>query len=102
MASLATESNGSRRIQFFDRDRKRQSVRLGQVPKKVAEEIRRHVEHLTLSQCKNIPLAQISPDTDGWVRGIDLKMANKLARAGLIEPPGAGPKAVPVGLDAFI
>jgi len=43
MASIATQKNGSRRIQFVGHDKKRKTLRLGKVPKKAADIVKRQV-----------------------------------------------------------
>jgi integrase len=94
MASISTDPNGNRTVQFVDADRKRRSVRLGKVPMKSAEEVCRRVEALVASR-----ITGTSPDaeTSRWVRDLSPALAAKLARVGLV-----GPRPEATTLDAFV
>ena len=46
MASLSTDANGNRTLQFVSGDGKRRTIRLGKLPKKEAETIKLRVEAL--------------------------------------------------------
>src|SRR4051812_23400779 len=81
MASLSTDAAGNRTIQFVGGDGKRRSIRLGKVPKKLAEGVRMKVEALDAAQRSRLPL---DPDTASWVGGIGDELHAKLARAGLV------------------
>ena len=88
MASISTDPNGNRTVQFVGADRKRRSVRLGRVPMKAAEEVCRRVE--ALNACR-ITGTALDADSARWVRDLDVGLARKLARAGLVGPrPDAG------------
>jgi integrase len=93
MATLYTESNGCRRVQFAGADKKRRSVRLGKVPLKLANEIKLKVEALNAASLSGMP---IDPETARWVARVGDDLAAKLAAAGLIAPRGAAT------LDGFI
>ena len=83
MASITTNKKGRRTIQFFDRDRKRRSVFLGKCSKRQAEAVKVRVECLVSSQITGQPL---DDETARWVANIGAKLADKLAKAGLITP----------------
>jgi len=45
MASITNDPNGRRRLQFTDANGRRQTVRLGKMPKRTAESVKVYVEH---------------------------------------------------------
>ncbi len=63
MASLSTDSQGRRRLQFVFAG-KRQSLRLGRVSQEAADVIKAHVEHLQYCLERNKPWC---PATSQWV-----------------------------------
>lgn len=81
MASLSSDKNGNRTIQFVGGDGKRRSIRLGRVSKKVAESIKLKVESLSIALVAKLPL---DGETAAWVAGIGDELAAKLAAVGLI------------------
>ena len=81
MASVNTEKNGSRRVQFTDVDGRRKTVRLGDVPLKTAETIRTRIEHLLIAKQTG---TAIDLDTAKWVSSIGDDLAGKLATTELI------------------
>ncbi|HVK12434.1 MAG TPA: phage integrase SAM-like domain-containing protein, partial [Gemmataceae bacterium] len=83
MASISTDPNGNRTIQFVGRDKKRRSLRLGKVPKKVAEDVQRRVESLNAAKIAGTPLDN---ETAQWLPTVSLDLARKLARVGLVGP----------------
>jgi integrase len=65
MASASKEKNGRWRVQFFPPGcRKRQTLRLGKVPQRVAEEVCRHIERIIASREAGLPLEEQS---ENWV-----------------------------------
>ena len=96
MASITTQSNGRRVVQFVGGDGKRRSVRLGKVSLRSAESIRYRVEQLVEAKLLGRPL---DADTAGWVASLDALMARRLSAVGLIERPEAKPQAT---LGAFL
>ncbi|MBT5019382.1 MAG: tyrosine-type recombinase/integrase, partial [Planctomicrobium sp.] len=82
MASISTDTNGNRRLQFTDQNGKRQTVRLGKIPKRAAETIKIRVEHLLTAKLGNQP---VDGETARWVAGLDDVMNDRLARVGLIR-----------------
>lgn len=97
MASLSTDANGNRTVQFVGGDGKRRSVRLGKVPKKVAEGVKLRVEALAASAASRLPL---DGETAAWVAGVGDDLAAKLAAVGLI--PARHGEAVGPFLDAYL
>lgn len=81
MASLNREPNGCYVIQFVAANRKRLSIRLGKVPKKVGESIKVKVEFLAAAAAARVPLDH---ETSAWVANISDDLAAKLAAVGLI------------------
>ena len=98
MSSLVTESNGTRRIDFIDLAGKRQSLRLGRVPKKHAKSFFDHF-CLLLSDCK---LGRVHDDELGrWILGLDVKLQQRLERFGLIHGVGRASMTLTAFLEEF-
>lgn len=98
MASLSRRtSTGSYSIQFEDRDDIRRTITLGIIPKRKAEEIRRHVEALVHSQ-----IAGSSPDTatSRWVAASGERLIAKLAKVGLVSERRKG--TLGAYIDSFL
>lgn len=83
MASISTDSNGNRTIQFVGADCKRRSVRLGKVPMRVAESIKVRVEALNIANISGLP---VDSETARWVSERDVMLLEKLAAVRLIQP----------------
>jgi integrase len=84
MASIAREPNGHRRILFVDADGSRKTIRLGKVPQRTAEAVKYRVEQLLAAKLTGSPL---DGDTARWVGELEMGLAVKLARVGLIAKP---------------
>ena len=82
MASVVNRPNGRREIQFTDAAGKRQTVRLGKMPKRDAESVKTRIEHLLTSQ---ITKRSLEGDTARWVASLDDVLAGRLAKVGLIR-----------------
>lgn len=94
MATIHTETrNGSkyRRLQFYDRDRNRRSIRLGPISLADAEFIKRKVEAILSASVANRPL---DLDTSEWIGGLGQDLLDKLKGVGLHE---FLPAAEPIG-----
>lgn len=89
MASISTDANGNRTVQFVGEDKKRRSIRLGKVPKRIAEQIKNRVEHIDSMKRAKISL---DGETAAWIAGLGDEMASKLAAVGLI--PGRSSESV--------
>src|SRR5262245_10677683 len=90
MASVSTDKNGNRTVQFKGIDGKRRSIRLGTLPGSDVGDIREKVALLE-TYAKN----ERSPDraTVSWLGRIDDSIYDKLAAGGLAE---ARPSTKPV------
>ena len=82
MASIVNRPNGRREVQFTDANGKRQTVRLGKMPKRAAESIKTRIELLLTSRISKEP---IDNETAKWVGGLDDVLSDRLARLGLIR-----------------
>lgn len=80
MASISSR-DGRRIIQFF-LGPSRKTVRLGKVPKKFAESVRTHVEHLIAAKSLAQPIASA---TATWLGEIDSTIYDRLASTGLVS-----------------
>jgi Integrase len=83
MASLYKEKTAqgmSYRIQFCD-DNKRCSIRLGAIPKKLAETILSKVEEIIICSLSG---GDVSQETASWIGKLPDKIYSRLSRAGLV------------------
>jgi len=71
------------RVLFVDPTGKRQTIRLGKLPKKVAESVKLKVESILAAKIAGHPL---DAQTAGWLGEIGDAIHEKLAKAGLVEP----------------
>ena len=83
MASIISDPNGRKRIQFVAADGSRKTVRLGKCSERDAQQICRHVEVLLAATISGQP---VSRETAVWLSGIGHKLHDRLARAGLVTP----------------
>ncbi len=81
MASVVNDPDGRKRIQFFGRDGRRQTVRLGVMTKKAAQGVCLRIEHLLQTQMSGQVL---DPETGRWVSDLGDVLAERLAAVGLI------------------
>ena len=82
MASLFTEHNGTRRIQFL-LGGVRKGIRLGAMPQRAAESVARHID--ALIQSKLVGLA-LEADTASWLGRLDDVLYGRIAATGLVAP----------------
>ena len=82
MASLFTQSNGTRRIQFL-LNGQRKGIRLGAMPQRMAEGVSRHIDALIQAKLSSQAL---DADTASWLGKLDDKLYGRLAAAGLVAP----------------
>jgi len=92
MATIGRDGKGWR-LRFVDADGARRTVRLGQVDRKTAESICRHVEALLAAKLSGQPVRQ---ETAVWLGNIGDKLRQRLARAGLMQSRPT------VALEAFV
>ncbi len=64
MASLSTDPNGNRTIQFTAADGKRRSIRLGNLSLRKVESIKAHVEHLNAAALSGMA---VDGETAAWL-----------------------------------
>lgn len=99
MASIANDPGGVRRL-LVAVDGRRKTVRLGKIPKKQAEAVRRHVEALASSRIDG----STPPDeTSRWLAGVSDTLRGRLVRAGLARPRRS-PASATVGdvIDLYV
>lgn len=82
MASIVRDPGGRRRILLFDRQKKRRTIHLGKVPQRDAETIRLRIEAILAAQLSGRALDH---ETAFWVGNLSGSLAEKLARAGLVD-----------------
>ena len=82
MASICDDPGGRKRIAIVAPDGSHKSIRLGQMPKKQAENIRQRIEDLLRSRMNNTPPGE---DTVAWLTDIDRKLRKRLAAVGLVD-----------------
>lgn len=82
MASISTDANNNRTIQFKRADRKRKIIYLGHLPMKTVEAIKTKVEALNAADIAKLP---IDFKTAEWLQQIDCWLYDKLAAVGLVE-----------------
>jgi hypothetical protein len=94
MASIITQANGTRMIQFTPPGgSKRETIRLGKMNLRQAEAIKVRVEHLVYAATTRHPPDE---ETARWVAGLEDWLGDKLAAVGLI------PKRAAMTLGAFL
>ncbi len=100
MASVSTDSNGNRTLQFVAKDRKRRSVRLGKMPLAFAREIKRKVEALNYAVISG---QSVDGETARWIAERDQALLAKLAKVGLIaRPEDVGDLSLNDFIDAYL
>ena len=93
MASISKQPKGRKTIQFVGADGKRRSLRLGKISQRAAEATKIHVERLVTT---TITGHAAEDETARWLANLEVALADKLARVGLI------PKRETATLAAFI
>ncbi len=83
MASISTDPQGNRTVQFVAGDGKRRSVRLGKTPIKAAETIKTKIEALNAASITQTP---IDNESAAWLNKIGHDLHEKLAAVGLTTP----------------
>ncbi len=91
MASISCDKAGRRTVQFVGADRKRRTIRLGEVSRKAAETVRGHVEQL--NSAKIIPGTAVPDATARWVKALAVPDPRRHGLAG--EHAGHCPQALP-------
>ncbi len=83
MASVISDPNGRKRIQFVDADGFRRTVRLGKCDLKTAEAVKVKVEMLLSAKLSGAPIPQ---EAAHWLGGVGQELYEKLAHVGLAPP----------------
>jgi integrase len=98
MASVSKEQNGRWRVQFFPPEcRKRQTLRLGKVTQRVAEEVRRHVERIIASRVAGLPLEE---QCESWVARLPGPLRQRLIDLQVIADTGRKQRSTLAGFLA--
>ena len=98
MASIVSDPNGRKRIQFVAADGTRPAIRLGKASMKQAEAFKVKVEQLA-SACIT---GSMEDETARWLASLDDRMHGRLAGAGLVKPRDGGRAALGAFIDHFI
>ena len=99
MASISSDKQGRRRIQFVNFEKQRKTIRLGKVSMKIATEVCGWVEKL--NEAKKLSVG-IGPAAAAWVASLSKEFRDKLVTAGLVEPSIEELKAKVPTLGEFI
>jgi len=99
MASISSQPNGGRVIQFSGADKRRRSVRLGKMPMRTAEAIKVRIERLVGASLTGFA---VDDETSRWLAGLDDKLADKLARCGLVQERDTASGTLGEFLDNYI
>ena len=84
MASVISDPNGRKRIQFTAGDGSRKTIRFGKATQRQAESVKVRIEQLVLN-VSGISNGTIDDETARWLTGLDDTMYGKLAAVGLVE-----------------
>lgn len=98
MASISTDENGNRAIQFVAVDGKRRTIRLGKASLRLTKEVKVKVESLIAAEALGCSL---DLDTAAWVSKIGDDLATKMTAVGLI-PRRATVRPLGEFLDSYI
>jgi integrase len=99
VASISSDPNGNRTIQFVAADRRRRSIRLGKVSLRVAGAVKGRVEALNAAVTAGLP---IDGATAAWLAGIGPDLHGKLSAAGLVAPREAAGARLGEFIDRYI
>ncbi|MBS0186698.1 MAG: site-specific integrase [Planctomycetes bacterium] len=83
MASIITQANGCRRIEFVVGPTDRRRIRLGRMDMALARAVLRRVESLIAHMLTREPF---DADLAKWLAGLDATFHDRLARVGLVNP----------------
>lgn len=91
MASISTDPQGNRTIQFVAGDRKRRSIRLGKIDMRTTREVAARIDSLNVAR---ITGTQIDRDLAEWLTKVSDALYAKLEAVGLVDSR-ASAKSVP-------
>jgi len=83
MASISKDKNGTKRIVFYNADKRQECIRLGKTPMKIAEMIKVHVENLLSAQASKV---SVVTETAEWLAKLPDELYTKFVRKGLATP----------------
>ncbi len=83
MASLIRDSGGRKRVQFFDREGERRTVRLGRVSQRWAESALGKIEKLVADSFEG---TGHDPEVAKWVADLPRLLHRRVVRVGLVAP----------------
>jgi len=86
MASISSDPNGRRRIQFTDGQGNRKTIRLGKVSKRLAQNFKSNLEDLIASRSLRSSPAE---KTTLWLTDLDDETYEKLHKVGLVRKRGS-------------
>lgn len=86
MASVITQRDGKRLIQFAAPDGSRKTIRLGKLARRHADVVKHHVEELASAILARHPPRD---DTIAWLDSIGPTLHKRLAGVGLVAPKGS-------------
>jgi len=98
MASIISDPNGRRRIQFAAGDGSRKTLRLGKATMRQAESVKVRVEQLALAASGVTGV--VDPETGEWLTRLDEVMYDRLAGVGLVAERGCA--KLGAFLDSYI
>ena len=99
MASIIRDPNGTKRISFTHPNGGRKSVRLGKMSLADARTVKARIEAILASK---ISRKSLDSETAAWVRDMPDGLADKLTKAGLVEPRGGNATATGMFLDNYM
>ena len=83
MASISKDKNGTKRIVYYNADKRQECIRLGKVPMKVAETVLIHVENLLSAQAMRVSVAT---ETAEWLQNVPDELYAKFVQKGFVLP----------------
>ena len=83
MASVSKDKNGTKRITYYDSDKKQVCIRLGKVSKKIADTVKIHVENLVSARAAKVSVDEATAD---WLTKISDELHQKFAQKGFVPP----------------
>ena len=83
MASISKDKNGTKRIVYYNSNKKQVGIRLGNVPMKIAETIKIHVENLLSAQASNV---SVGSETAEWLAKMPDQLYAKFVQKGFASP----------------
>ena len=83
MAGISKDKNGTKRIAYYDANKKQVTIRLGKVPMKIAETVKVHIENLLSAQAMGV---SVGTETAKWLSTIPDELYHKFVQKDLVPP----------------